>query len=215
MLEGTGVVPAPSKPASRRLFIGLLPPAEVRAAIVETARPVLGALRGTVYAAEDLHLTLCFLGQVAEARLPCLRSELAGALASASAVHLRVGGTGAFPTPGKERTVWAGLDLRPDERAGLLELVRRSREASSAAGIDWNEGQSEPPLEGFVPHLTLARPRSPGRVPPEFAGLRFDREWTADAVLLFESAGAGGSGGRYPVLTRWQLATGGAFPRST
>lgn len=208
-------MPQPSKPASRRLFLGLLPPAEVRHALVETTRPFLAALRGTVYAAEDLHLTLCFLGQVDESRLPCLRSELAGAMASASAVRLRVGGTGAFPTPGKERTLWAGLDLRPEERAGLLDLVRRSREASSAAGIDWNQGRAEPALESFVPHLTLARPRAPGRVPPEFAGLRFDREWTADAALLFESAGPGDSRGRYPVLARWPLATGGAFPRST
>lgn len=176
--------------------------------MVEAVRPVLAGLRGTLYTAEDLHLTLCFLGQVEENRLPCLRSELAGALASASAVHLRVGGTGVFPTAGKERTLWAGLDLEPDQRARLLDLVRRSREAASAAGVDWNQGLAEPPLESFVPHLTLARPRAPGHVPLEFAGLRFGRAWTAEAVLLFESAGARDSRGRYPVLARWQLASG-------
>jgi 2'-5' RNA ligase len=201
-------VPTPSKPASRRLFLGLLPPADVRAAVVEAARPVLSGMRGGVHAAEDLHLTLCFLGQVEESRLSCLRSELAGALASARAVHLRVGGTGVFPTPGKERTAWAGLETTPEERAGLLDLVRRCREAATAAGVDWKAGGAEAPLATFVPHLTLARPRAPGGLPPAFAGLRFDRAWTADAVLLFESAGAGDPRGRYPVLARWMLAAG-------
>lgn len=211
MLEGNDVVPDPSKPASRRLFIGLLPPGEVREAVVAAARPLLSQVGGSVYAAGELHLTLCFLGQVDEARLPCLRIELATALASAAAVRLRVGGTGVFPTPGKERTLWAGLDLQPEQRTGLLELVRRSRSAASAAGISWSghdASSSEAAFQSFVPHLTLARPRSPGRLPPEFARLRFDREWTADAVVLFESRGAGGSSGRYPVISRWMLSGG-------
>jgi len=188
-----------------------MPPAEVREAVVAAARPVLAGMEGRVYTAHDLHLTLCFLGPVEDSRMPCLRIELATALASAVSVRLRVGGTGAFPTPGKERTLWAGLDLQSEARADLLDLVRRSRAAASAAGIAWDGSESadqEARLESFVPHLTLARPKTPGRVPPEFARLRFDREWTAGEVLLFESGGAAGPDGRYPVIARWILSGG-------
>jgi len=183
-------------PGRHRLFLGLLPPAHLSDAVADGARKALGRDITRVYAAGDLHLTLVFLGDVPLEAAARVESGLQGAFEDAAPVALRVAGTGSFPTPGHARTLWAGFDLAERERLGLLDLVARGRRLATEAGIELAARDLGAP---YVPHLTLARPRPGERVPPEFAGLRFDLDWRADEVCLFESAGAGSPGGRYPV----------------
>jgi 2'-5' RNA ligase len=177
-----------------RLFLGLLPPPALAREVHDLARPALSDV--PVYAAGDLHLTLVFLGEVDPARAASLRAGLEDAFADASGVRLRVGGSDAFEVPGHERALWAGFDLDAEQHAWLADLVARGRALAAASGVVLPAADLERP---YVPHLTLARPHSRWRATPAFGALRFDLDWEADAVHLFESVGRDAATPRYPV----------------
>ncbi|MCY2961070.1 MAG: RNA 2',3'-cyclic phosphodiesterase [Planctomycetota bacterium] len=192
-------------PTGPRLFLGLLPAPEVRDEIAERARSLLGPSLARVYAAEDLHLTLVFLGRIPCENVRRIEVGMQAAFEGAAPIRLRVGGTGSFPTAGHERALWAGLDLAPPGRMRLEDLVDRGRRLATAAGIQIGARDL---AQSFVPHLTLAGPRAGESVPPAFEGLRFDLDWVAEEVLLFESLGATAPDGRYPVRARVHLRGG-------
>lgn len=187
---------------SVRLFIAIVPPAtalgelENAVAALRAARP---ELRWT--SAEDWHLTLAFLGEVADRVLPDLTVRLERAARRHPAQQLAVSGGGAFPGPARARVVWAGIQ----PAAGLGPLA-----ASVAAGS--RRAGAPSPDEGrrYRPHLTLARCREPAGVAELTAALReFEgTPWTAEAIHLIRSNPGRnpGRGPRYEVLGSWPLS---------
>lgn len=134
---------------ARRLFIALDLPAAVehRLAGIVAAAPT--GVRPTP--AGQVHLTLHFLGDVAESRIDAVRGAL-NAVRSPPLI-LDLAGVGRFPPRGRPTVLWAGV---VPHRA-LTDLHARLAEAIGAAGL---------PVERrpFVPHVTLARlgPGVPG-----------------------------------------------------
>ncbi len=194
----------------RRLFVALVPDAALQDAV---AGPVRAALAERLDAPGDalklvptdkVHLTLLFLGAVAEERVEPLAAALAAELDGARAPRLALGAAGAFPQRARERVLWVGLG---EERAGELAALRaRVVAAAARAGLDAADPQ---PL---APHLTVARVRARGRRPPRppipdaFWTLPFDGRWTPDAVHLVESTpGGGGRRAQYVSLARFPL----------
>lgn len=107
---------------------------------------------------EDWHITLKFLGATERGLLPWVE-ETIGAVASAHApIEAQLASLGAFPTSGRARVLWAGVD-DPEDR--LAELVT-DLEAALA---------EEFPVEvrRFHPHLTVARSEPPLSLPDRFA----------------------------------------------
>ena len=96
---------------------------------------------------EQLHLTLCFLGNVAVARLPALEAALREAVAGLAAPRLTLTGAGGFPDPQRPRVLWVGIggDLAA---LGLLQ----ARAAAAVAGFGEHRE-----VRGFQPHLTVGR----------------------------------------------------------
>lgn len=90
----------------------------------------------------NLHLTLRFLGEVGEEKLPDLRRMIKELPSGGSAA---LGHYGSFSTP-EGLTLWAGLQC--DE--AVLNLARAVEEGARGLGF---------PAErrAFVPHVTLAR----------------------------------------------------------
>jgi RNA 2',3'-cyclic 3'-phosphodiesterase len=77
------------------------------AAQIERLRPISGGI-GWV-AAENLHLTLKFLGAVEADRLDAVRSALDDAAHGVRAFDFTVEGLGAFPSLTRPRVIWAGI----------------------------------------------------------------------------------------------------------
>ncbi len=99
-----------------------------------------------------LHITLAFLGDIAEERLPLViaAAESASALHRPLSLHIAKGGT--FGAPRRPRVLWLGVTGAVDELGG----VRRDLEQALAMSTGYS------PEEGrFEPHLTLARSRDP------------------------------------------------------
>lgn len=97
----------------------------------------------------NLHLTLRFLGEIPEEKLPLVEEASARAAGISSPFSIKIQGLGAFPKPEAARVVWVGVD----PEAPLIELEKKlSRELSA---LKW-----PPPDKPFRPHLTLGRVKS-------------------------------------------------------
>ncbi len=106
-------------------------------------------------APDNLHLTLKFLGNVAETRLDAIVASLRGAVGEAATFDATVSGLGAFPTPTRARVVWAGVSAGAEP---MVELAGRVDAALAALGVP-------PEARPFSPHVTLGRARVPRRAP--------------------------------------------------
>ncbi len=152
--------------SERRLFVGIFPPADLARRVHEDVRPLLPPADFRIVLAEEIHLTLRFLGATPEEEIPGLVELLGRTLSAVGRPGIRVVGTGAFPDERSARVLWAGIE-DPGNRLARL-----------AASI----GESKP----YTPHLTVARCRGV-RAPKSFLDLVIDLAWTPDEVALVES----------------------------
>src|SRR5258708_31184361 len=143
-----------------RLFAAVTPPPD---ALAEFDSAV-GALRadwpGLRWAGLDKwHVTLAFLGEVADERLPDLTERLERAASRQRALRLRCGRGGAFPSPAKARVLCAHIDGEPQVLSDLRRLAASGAPAARRAG-------APPPDEGrrYPPHRTPATSQQPGKL---------------------------------------------------
>lgn len=134
--------------------------------------------------ADGVHLTLVFLGEVEEARLPPILAALETVGPRHAPFTLSVGGGGGFGSPSRPRVLWADVRGQTD----ALEALQ----VDTAAVLE--------PL-GFKPehreykaHLTLARAKDPrgdpalARCVQALEGAELG-EGRVDRLVLFESRG--------------------------
>jgi len=143
-----------------RLFVALNLPPPVREALwAATARLRDLELPVKWVRGEGVHLTLKFLGDVADEREPELAAALTSAAAGARTLSLALGGFGVFPDFRRPRVVWVGIAPEP----GLEILQHRVEQEFAALGF---------PTEArpFRPHVTLGRAARDAR-PVDFPGL--------------------------------------------
>jgi RNA 2',3'-cyclic 3'-phosphodiesterase len=187
-----------------RLFVAVPLDDGARAAveaIVDRVRASEPAGRGVRWVRLDgLHLTLRFLGPTSETRIAELHEVIHAAANAHGPIQLRISGSGAFPSSGRPRALWLGVE---DERGGLSGLAGRLDDALAGAG--W--AREERP---FRPHLTLARADGVRAGPATVAALaEAARDVAIDArverIVLFESV-TGGGPARY--VSRAEAALG-------
>ena len=134
-----------------RLFFALDPPPSLKEALAAflVERRTL-PLRASWTDPWKLHLTLAFLGEQPEERLPDLQ-EIGGEIARRHPpLRLRTSALGAFPRPSRARVLWLGLEREP----ALESLAEDLRATLRRGGIPVEEGP-------FTAHVTLARFRQP------------------------------------------------------
>lgn len=107
-------------------------------------------LPGSVVPADNLHLTLRFLGESDSVGLDRLLAAL-DAAAFPSPFVLRLGGFGAFPNADRASVLWIGVSGASEQLEYLHAAVEESCEA---AGFDFEE-------RPFRPHVTVSRMRPP------------------------------------------------------
>ncbi len=174
-------------PASRRLFIGLIPPDAVRDRLLEWRDRWQWPAGAARVPAAHLHLTLHFLGEVAEDRLPPIQAALARV--PIDPFQLRLG------TPGLWRHGLAVVCPDPDARLDAL------RESTGAALAQAGGAGDEPTSLPWRAHVTLAR-RAPGARSPE--GAELDLSWPVEGfALVWSRLPPQVPQPRYEVLSRW------------
>lgn len=192
-----------------RLFIALDIPMSVRRTIAGCLETMRSRLDGPFrwVQPEGMHITLRFLGRVAEDRVPVLAVALERAVAGYGPIMLelarqaKLAGAGAFPRRGSPRVLWlpVGGDLE-----GLAALRSGIAHAMSAQGFG-------PVEREFQPHVTLAR------VGQGLARAELDRLQSALGQVNFVGAGftgetvglvrsePGAHGSEYCTLHEFQL----------
>lgn len=127
---------------AKRLFVSLDLPDAVAELLVRLNPGVPGV---RWLAADQVHLTLAFLGSVEPEAEEKLRARLR-AIQFAS-FFLPLHGIGSFPARGRPKIIWIGVGRGHPH---LFQLHKRVTDAALAAGI-------EADLRPWHPHVTLAR----------------------------------------------------------
>ena len=147
-------------------------------------------------ATDRWHLTLLFLGAVADERVPPLRTAAGEVAAAAPAMRLRLTGGGRFGSVRRPQVFWVGLD---GDVAALSALAAGLAAVARDLGL---------PVEDrpFRPHLTLGRwpPRRPadGTLPERLVGYA-GPDWPVTEVRMVESHL--GTAARHETLAAWPL----------
>lgn len=103
--------------------------------------------------AENIHVTLKFLGDIPAGRIEEVKGALEAALAGVPPFAFDVQGLGCFPNPRRPRVLWVGID---EPTHALLHLQARVEEELAKLGF-------APEDRPFSPHLTLGRVRREAR----------------------------------------------------
>jgi 2'-5' RNA ligase len=136
---------------SLRLFVALEIPSTVRENLAGFLKPLRALSPQPRWArAENLHVTLKFIGEVPVAKLDTIRAALA-TVRSDREVTIDFRGLGFFPDEKHTRVFWAGLDASPNLKTLALHIDQATEKLGFPA-------EARP----FSPHLTLARFQPPG-----------------------------------------------------
>lgn len=187
-----------------RLFVAVnLPDAERRAIWEATAALRRSHLPVRWVAQTALHLTLRFLGEVDEERVPAIMAALESATRDARPFAVGIGGVGAFPSLERPRVVWIGVEHHP-----ALELLANDVERALMTVA------FEPELRPFAPHITLGRAERRARGKAAFrdlgrlaAGVALESSGPVESVDLMRST-LSAQGATYTVVARAALGAG-------
>jgi RNA 2',3'-cyclic 3'-phosphodiesterase len=191
-----------------RAFVGVpLGEDVVRAATELSARlrPRLGTLGASAkwVPPVNMHVTLRFLGSVAEPQLPAIQETLGPIVNRHASFLATLRGLGCFPDPARPSVLWAGLGEGAEPFGRLAADVNRALDGLGFPAED----------RPFHAHLTLARLRREG--PPadlaplveEHAAVDLGATVVRD-VVLFESS-LRSRGPVYTAIWRGPLNPGG------
>lgn len=143
-----------------RLFVAINPSTEERARLADAS----SALRDAGYPvrwvpADNVHLTLKFLGEVSEERAAEVSAAVDDCTKGIGPFEMGIGGFGAFPSARRPSVVWTGIALNET----LRELQAKAETALEGLGFPRED-------RPFKPHLTIGRAGKRAR-PSEFRGL--------------------------------------------
>ena len=172
-----------SRPEAKplRLFIAVAVPDAVKAKLAEDVAPYRDRIPGARWTRSDgWHVTLKFLGATWPRLVDTVHRAVRTAATDAMSFQTRLTELGVFPSPGRARVVWAGLE-DPEDR--FDPMVKRLDELL--------EEDFVPEKRAFTPHLTLARlnpPRSIREFAPELVGREVRSEpFAIDRLVLYRS----------------------------
>ena len=187
-----------------RLFIALPIPDRLKECLQVLQRDLQGAGAAVKWVRpEGIHLTLRFLGEVAEDRVEEIQSALREIEGESFAMTVR--GVGFFPNARRPRVVWSAIE---EESGCLLRLQEDVESCAERLGFEAERNKS------FHPHLTLGRlkdPRRSGRLAEIAEEHRSEEIGRFDAVeLRLYRSELHSSGAHHSVLGRFPLDGGGS-----
>lgn len=159
-----------------RLFLALWPPPAVAERLSDIAQLMTRQLGGRPMRVETVHLTLAFLGEVPDERLPELIAVARG-VASPS-FDLNIDTLGYWR---RNSVLWAG----PAAPAAKLEVLNQLAEGLQRSLVENGfavSGWGQP----FVPHITLARKIAESNLPSVLPPIEAIR-WSCNSFSLVRS----------------------------
>jgi 2'-5' RNA ligase len=148
---------------------------------------------------QGMHITLKFLGEVPESKIPGIVQAIRKACNCRNSFHLSFKGTGFFPPQSRfPRVLWAGIEQSPD----LFALHKKIEDEFKKLGFPKENRR-------FHPHLTLGRVKTNKNITSVLEELEDHKElifgnMQTERVTLFRST-LKPTGAVYDVLSDIQL----------
>lgn len=190
-----------------RLFVALLLGEWVRAGLARVQAKLARSCEMVRWIpSEQLHLTVKFLGEVAESDVTAVSEALARASLRAAPCTMEIACTGCFPSSGPVRIVWAGARDTPKALDQCVETV-----TSELAQIGF-----APERRPWSAHITLGRvrdDRTGGRIRAAVDAMSLEAmEQPVEAVTLMSSV-LSAKGPTYAVVSSASLGSGDSRAR--
>ena len=184
-----------------RMFIAIELPTEIRERItahVHRVRKLVPDAQASWSRAENIHLTLKFLGDTSQAQVEKISEAASLSVAQFQLFKIEVAGSGAFPTRSVPKVLWIGVN---DLEGKLADLHARLEEECALMGFKKEERR-------FHPHLTVARLRKPQdarRLAAAHNQLQFESiEFDVSEVFVIRSE-LSSAGSKYTTISRHPL----------
>ena len=167
-----------------RTFVAIELSDECRRRLVRAQEELRTSCGGVRWVRPDgLHLTLKFIGELAEIDIPSALSAISSAASQASPFRMVLKGISGFPPQGKPRIIFAGVEEPCGVLVGLAQAV--DSKLCGELGVAREK-------RSFRSHVTLGRVKNPRDcLPvPELSGLVADAhfgEVAAESVVLMRS----------------------------
>jgi 2'-5' RNA ligase len=149
-------------------------------------------------AKEKMHVTVSFLGDVAEQSLASLEMAIANVVKKYSSFNVTYSELGCFPNWNEPRVVWIGCE----ENGGVLRAIKRDLDASLLPfGIAIEKRK-------FFPHITLGRIKSPQHIfdlLQSMENLTFSPQIATVNEILFIKSVLKRNGSEYSLLQSFPL----------
>jgi len=174
-----------------RLFIALNIPEEIKEKFVLLTKRLKYKTKKISWVKEqNFHITLKFLGEVKEERLPAISEAASRCVKEIIPFTIMFAGVGAFPNIKNPRIIWAGVKEGSAELKSVAAAIEDSFEKLGFAK------ENRP----FSSHLTLGRVRSVRAASFSFEGLADDfGSFKAEKIDLMQSI-LGPSGPEYKCI---------------
>lgn len=175
-----------------RLFIGIELEKEIESALNCSIEGLKELARGNFSHADNLHITLQFLGEKNPSEIETIRKAMQKASAGLKAFSLRLNSPGRFDRGG-ESIVWYGISGDLDR---LNDLYRLLGNALFECNVTFDKN-------AFKPHITLGR-RIRTDTPWEkvFSTITVEeKSFTVEKIVLFESTRLNGKLTYIPTFT--------------
>jgi RNA 2',3'-cyclic 3'-phosphodiesterase len=147
---------------------------------------------------ENLHITLNFLGDVFEEKIPEAVKAVEEAAASHDAFFASASGISCFGSPKYARVIWAGIDRHSLKVSALYESLKINLEA---AGFEQEK-------RAYTPHITIARCKEGVNIARILPDIKFDFKIKVSKITLFKST-LENSGALHEILFEKELKPAG------
>lgn len=146
--------------AKIRTFVALSISDEAKAAIAQLITNTRESVPSVRWVKpENMHLTIKFLGDVEEKKLPEIENALTGSVEKIKPFHYSLSGTGCFPNCRRPRVLWVGIS----ESSGFLQhLFENIEERLVKIGLPKEK-------RNFTPHLTVGRVKDSYKIMSDFS----------------------------------------------
>ena len=129
----------------KRIFIAIELPRKIKAKLTNIQKN-FSNLKAKWVKPEHLHMTLVFLGNIAEQRISEIEKNCSKNARKFSTFKIEFIGLGAFPNSTRPHTLWVAVK----DSENLIQLQRKLSQGLRKLGFQIEDRQ-------FSPHLTLAR----------------------------------------------------------
>jgi len=133
-----------------RLFIAADLPEEMKLQISTLVDKFRSPIRSVKWVREEnIHITLYFLGEVAESDIEELKEIIESAVSGMHPFFTKVGEISAFPSPRRPRVLWVGVN---DPQQGLKSAYSAICDALQKSDLEVHREKKD-----YTPHITIGR----------------------------------------------------------